>query len=153
MITVQQAADALNVTPSRVRQFVVEGKLKDFGTKNRPRFDESEVEELRKARGSGVPRGVHSPRTEAEVAIKAFDLFRAKKPIDAIMKELHVTPAKVRALYAEFLTPLGHQPRKLATFASVDERDTWAEEFDKEVAARRAEADREYQRKMKRITG
>lgn len=145
-LTLNETAAALEITRVRVRQLVIAGKI----TPKDKKFARKDVEALRKVRGGSAPRTYTDPRTEASIALRAFELFKAGRTLQAIMGELQLTPQRVRVLYREYVTPLGGKPPP-----SDDDRDREAEEtievFQRDQAARRVKNDREHQERMREL--
>lgn len=106
---------------------------------------------MRVERGGAPARRATVDPSEIDLVLKAFALFGRRASLPAIVAELRLTPAKVRALYAEYTTPLGHAPKKYVPPNYDAEREAWIADFEREQAAKRLEADREHQRKLKGI--
>ena len=148
-LSLNQAANQLGVSAMRVRQLAAEGKLPFVGK----RFARSAVETLRKEREKGAPRIRNTSRTEAALSLRAFALFKAGLKLEDVMRELELTPQRVRALYKEWQTPLGGSaPRALPplpTFAELSERSekegvAFASEFDRDQVERKRKAERDH---------
>jgi DNA-binding transcriptional MerR regulator len=67
------------------------------------RFDRQEVLDFAAKRG-------RVSVTSGDIAAEIFDLFRQRKRLGEIVIATKQTPATVRALYAEWTTPLGAKP-------------------------------------------
>lgn len=104
------ARKLLGVSFSTLRAYEARGLLRPANAKNaqgtrRVVYRRAEVEALmlrlrdeREALAPGV------------IAARAFALFEERKTLAEVVRELRVEPERVRALYREWMTPLGQTP-------------------------------------------
>ena len=142
-LTLKEVATLLGVSERRVRQLAEAGKIagKD------KLFLRKDVEALHKDRTDQVPRTFVATRTEAAIALRAFDLFKAGRTLRDVMAELQLTPQRVRALHREYVTPLGGRSPQSEDQKNREE-DEFIKQFQQDQAARRAKADRDHQDRM-----
>ncbi len=100
-LTRSQVAHHLGVGVTAVHRLRVNGELHpqrdDAGVW---RYDPADV--IRAA----AKRGVKGPRTEGETAALAFEMFELGGGLREVVMALHLTPAAVRSLYADYKTSL-----------------------------------------------
>ncbi len=160
-ITGREVALALGVTPARVRQMRSEGKLSPLAGSPAafPLYPLSEVERLRERQEDPVeaPRAFAQLRTGVDEAIDAFKLFESGASIGEIVLELRMIPAKVRALYREWSTPLASERAPIdareARRQAIRDRETRAKEarqIDADYTARMSELDKDAPRLKRR---
>ncbi len=143
-----EVARILEVSAQRVRQYRTEKRLlPSLGTPEHPVYTLAAVEEF-KARRYVKPLPPPPPppapepaaiRTAVDDALAAFEHFRQGATLETVVRALRLPPARVRALFREWSTPLAAIPT-VARENGIRERE----------ASRRADLAREAREKASR---
>ncbi len=139
-----EVARILGVSVQRVRQYRYEKRLlPSAGTSTYPVYSLASVEEF-KARRYVPPPPPPAPepaaiRTAVDDALAAFEHFRQGATLETVVRALRLPPARVRALFREWSTPLAAIPT-VARETGIRERE----------ASRRADLAREAREKASR---
>lgn len=145
-LTSSQAASLVGVSRSRWLQLVVKYKVRSTRDARRVRRylreDVNRVLETRRLNFDRRMRGIGAGAAQdGQLVAEVFELFQAGLPLPEIVIQTKLPTQTIRALYADYSTPLGRKvkappsPDDIAREAA-DAHQRMFEQFDQEQAAR-----------------